>query len=137
LASPIPLMAQNMIARAAAWAKTTPEILLDRNRRQSFVMARFAVMLRLRQKGWSYPRIARALGRKDHTTAIHGVAQARWLLSAYSEFAELLEALDKPCDGVAQTLKPITPALPVPGQFWTLIVTDAQLDAWRQMARAA
>lgn len=41
--------------------------------------ARFAVMLVLRRRGWSFPRIARAVGRSDHTTAMHGVRRAEQL----------------------------------------------------------
>lgn len=41
--------------------------------------ARFAVMLALRRLGWSFPRIARAVGRSDHTTAMHGVRRAEQL----------------------------------------------------------
>lgn len=46
-------------------------------RHRKVVVARHEAMLWLRLKcSMSYPEIARALGRDDHTTAIHGVERA-------------------------------------------------------------
>ena len=41
-------------------------------RSDTMARARFVAMAMLRQRGLSYPEIARAIGRRDHTTAMHG-----------------------------------------------------------------
>lgn len=46
--------------------------LLSSSRRAPAALARHVAMFVLRHEaGWSFPRIARALHRKDHTTAMH------------------------------------------------------------------
>ncbi len=50
--------------------------LLGKCRSDKLAQARFALMLVYFELGWSYPRIATAVGRSDHTTAIHGVKRA-------------------------------------------------------------
>ena len=70
--------AKTILNEEAAAAKLTPEHLLGECKRHVFVVARHEAMRRLRDElGWSFPRIARFMGRKDHTTAIHGVRAAR------------------------------------------------------------
>lgn len=52
-----------------------PGALLSRSRRAPVAIARQTAMFILRQEaGWSFPRIARALHRSDHTTAMHACA---------------------------------------------------------------
>lgn len=55
-------------------------------------MARWAVMLALRNQGLSFPRIGRIVNR-DHTTVIYGVNQARLLRSRDADFIALLERM--------------------------------------------
>ena len=43
------------------------------------VRARWAVMLALREAGWSSARIGRALGGRHHTTVLHGLKRAEAL----------------------------------------------------------
>lgn len=50
--------------------------LLGKCRSDRLARARFALMLVYFEMGWSYPRIANAVGRSDHKTAIHGVKRA-------------------------------------------------------------
>lgn len=56
--------------------------------------ARFIVMKYLKYvRGFSYPRISRCLGLKDHTTAMNGVAKVNddvTLTVAYNDFIESL-----------------------------------------------
>lgn len=47
--------------------------LVSVGRKRPVAEARFAAMLALYRCGWSFPQIAKATGRADHTTAIHGV----------------------------------------------------------------
>lgn len=49
---------------------------MSRCRAAQLVEARHIAMLALHRAGWSYPQIARGLGRSNHTTAIHGVRVA-------------------------------------------------------------
>lgn len=52
--------------------------LLSRSRADLFVRARWSAMLALREVGgWSYPRIAKALCRRDHVTVIRGLQSAQ------------------------------------------------------------
>lgn len=48
---------------------------------------RFAAALLFRERGLSYPQIARALGRQDHTSARHEVTRASHLLHTDKEWA--------------------------------------------------
>jgi chromosomal replication initiation ATPase DnaA len=57
-------------------AGISPVDLFSMTRKQRLAEKRFHVMWILRQRGWSYPRIAKRLGRTHHTTALHGVR--RW-----------------------------------------------------------
>lgn len=54
---------------------------------------RFAIAYHLSSLGISYPKIARAIGRSDHTTAIHAVLRAHELLEEDAKFVELVGAL--------------------------------------------
>lgn len=49
--------------------------------------AKHEACFRLRQLGWSYPKIARFMGRKNHTTIIHGVRAYRQILANQSTHA--------------------------------------------------
>jgi hypothetical protein len=126
-------MTENYIARASYWSGIDRDLLLSASRNRYVSTVRFAVMLKLRMRGLSYPRIARALHRSDHTTVINGVRRGRELLCTSPEFACLLERLDMDCPPVAAPLSLRKPE----HQFFTLIVSDAQIEKWRAMARAA
>ncbi len=115
-------MAENYIAGAAWLIGVTPAELLSRTRRMKIVEARWAVMLRLHNRGFSYSRIGREMG-MDHSTIMAGVKSAKGL--GHRNFTDLYAALDSDCGPVRAPLK-----LRQPGQFWTLIVTDDQASAW-------
>lgn len=63
-------------------------------RQPHIVRARWAVMLALREAGWSTPRIGRALNNRDHTTVRHGLLKGAELRATDSKFAAV-------CDWVA------------------------------------
>jgi len=55
---------------------------------------RQVVMLALRNAGLSYPQIAKLTSRADHTTAMHGVKNAKHLIVKYPDLRELLDQLE-------------------------------------------
>ena len=63
------------ISRAAEHHGVTVAEIKGRSRLGAVVAARQDVFLALRESGWSFPRIGRAMGR-DHSTVMHGVARA-------------------------------------------------------------
>ena len=64
------------ISRAAEHHGVTVDEIKGRSRLGPVAAARQDAFLALRQAGWSFPRIGRAMGR-DHSTVMHGVARAR------------------------------------------------------------
>ena len=61
--------------------------------RFAFIMpARFAMYKALRERNWSYPRIGRLFG-KDHSTIIHGVKRAEWLMGRDESYAAKVNEL--------------------------------------------
>ncbi|HET7486511.1 MAG TPA: helix-turn-helix domain-containing protein [Acidimicrobiales bacterium] len=69
--------ADEAIAAVAAAFGIAPEELLGPRRTRRVVDARQVSMYVLRELGLSYPAIGAALGGRDHTTAMHAVAQVR------------------------------------------------------------
>lgn len=80
--------------RGAAIAfQVDPEDILGPRRYKAVAQARQAAAVLLRDIcGMSYPKIAAALGRKDHTTIVHAVQIARVKTRQDSEFARKLLA---------------------------------------------
>jgi hypothetical protein len=61
--------------------------------RFAFIMpARFAMYKALRERAWSYPRIGR-LFEKDHSTIIHGVKRAEYLMERDASYAAKVNEL--------------------------------------------
>lgn len=89
----LPAYVRNILNEAANHAGVTIRALVSSTRTARICRARHAAMLALRRRGLSYPKIARILGRRDHTTVIHGVRRAIHLRSAEPDFAELCERL--------------------------------------------
>ena len=69
------------INRAAEHHGVTVAEIKGRSRLGPAAAARQDVFLALREAGWSFPRIGRAMGR-DHSTVMHGVARARSMWSS-------------------------------------------------------
>ena len=69
---------------------------------REYVEPRFAVayVLRRYRPDLSYPQIAKVLGKKDHTTIIHAVAQGQKLRRQNPEFAALVLHLEGIANGV-------------------------------------
>lgn len=118
-----PLMVDNVIAAAAYVTGTTAAEIKSQNRGSELVYARRLVALILRERGFSYPRIARAMNR-DHSTIINTVREGEKALRTDYTFRADLETLRK-----RQRLAPRP-------QFWTLIVSREMLDDWRRKAAA-
>lgn len=51
---------------------------------------RFAVMKAARARGYSTPRIGKALGNRDHTTIMHGLDRAEQLAATDAKFVRLV-----------------------------------------------
>ena len=64
---------------------------------------RWIAMLMLSDIGWSYPRIGRFLGDRDHTTIMHGVSKARVLLATNFMFKRKYDAAVKRVGAVEYT----------------------------------
>ncbi len=80
----------DLILRAAASAAgVTVAEMVGYSRRQEMVHARWAVMVALRARNWSTPRIGRKLGGRDHTTVLVGLRRARELRECDDDFAWL------------------------------------------------
>jgi hypothetical protein len=47
----------------------------------------------LRERGWSYPRIGKLFGGKDHSTIIHGVRRADYMIAKDADYAAKVKAL--------------------------------------------
>jgi len=73
--------------------------LLSQKRDQEIVFARQTAMYLMREQlGYSYPKIARAMGGRDHTTIMYGCEKLRKLL----KFPETKETLEQIIDKLAQ-----------------------------------
>lgn len=82
-------------AVADAFNITLSEI-LDGRKTDRIARARFAAALFFRDgRNLSYPQIARAIKRRDHTSAMHEVARARELLATDPEWAERYHAAER------------------------------------------
>ena len=71
--------------------------LLSERRYTDLAHARFAVMLALRRynpKVYSYPVLARVLGRKDHSTTHHGCKRAQELCAADENYARFVDSIE-------------------------------------------
>ena len=87
----------------------TPDELTGGNRTRQPVELRFAVMLVLSERGWSYSQIGRLLGGRDHSSVSHGLARGRGLL-ADPDFAWVVAALEVECQTLGETLRGEVPA---------------------------
>jgi hypothetical protein len=69
-----------------------------RSNQREHVHARQLVATKLRQYGWSYPRIGKALGGYHHTTVMHLVCN-RWLTTADAQFLDSFSCAVAPTKG--------------------------------------
>lgn len=81
------------IAAAAACVDTDRASLLAKDRRPHMVHARWAVMVALRERRYSLPRIAQRLKLKCHSTVNHGIESAPRLARRDASFAAMLDVV--------------------------------------------
>lgn len=62
---------KEIIGEIARQMRMRPADITGRKQQPEYVNARSAVALTLRSFGWSYPRIGKVLGNRDHTTVIN------------------------------------------------------------------
>jgi chromosomal replication initiator protein len=85
---------RRIVEDAARLTGLTYVSIVGRGRKAELSFARFAVIWVARKAhGYSFPRIARALGGRDHTSIIHGEARAIALRADDIDFFELSERL--------------------------------------------
>lgn len=78
---------------AAGLFRVTRDALVSRRRTDKLARARWALMLVYYEMGWSYSRIALAVNRADHTTAIHGVKRAVELCNTDASYRDTVNIL--------------------------------------------
>lgn len=90
---------QPLIVRAAEHYGLSPKAVLANRRQTSIVRARWAVAWAAQHATeYSYPRIGRALGGRDHTTVMHGVRRAEEIRARDSAFRALTDELASMAD---------------------------------------
>lgn len=121
-------IAEGILFRACAATGFYPEVLRSKSRITAVVQTRQAIMYVLRKRTkFSFPQIAKFVGRTDHTTAIHAmesVVERAKRNPEYEAFVESLMTADpvKPFSAPAMLIEhKITPAIPVAssGREWT------------------
>jgi hypothetical protein len=87
---------QPVLAATGRIFGTAPVMIQGAGRCRELALPRFAFYLVVRQQlGLSLPSIGRFMGKRDHTTVMHGIERARDLIDRDAEFAEKVEALRK------------------------------------------
>lgn len=86
------ISAKAIVERTARYFQVTPEEILGPKRDKDIVVPRQIAMYLLRSElHLSFPKIARELGRKDHTTAIHSIDKIE---KEYATNEEIRNAID-------------------------------------------
>ncbi len=86
------MSAADIISEAGKAYGLTYTGMIGRSRKRPFIIARAAATLALRDRGMSYPQIARKIGGRDHSTIIHYVKAWSRMLDD-PDFAALVERL--------------------------------------------
>ncbi len=87
--------AMGLVDRASEIRGVDPRRVAKRERTHSISYTRFGVVWVMRQLGFSYPRIAKALSFEDHTSVIHAERRAEQFRRDdpdYRDFTDLLLA---------------------------------------------
>ena len=86
-------MKQEIINECAKLFGVHPRDLVG-NARFGFLMpARFALYKALHLRGWSSARIGRNIGGRDHTTVLHGLKRADYMMERDASYAERIHKL--------------------------------------------
>ena len=89
-----PLLIKEAILRHAGYLFCVrPGDITGPDRSRLFTPARFAVCRALRNRGWSYGKIGRMLGGRDHTTIISACDRADYMVSRDPEYAAKVKEL--------------------------------------------
>lgn len=88
-----PFFASDVIADVCAKSGVAPDQIKSCFRSRKLMDARMVISHRLRQRGWSYPRIGQAMHR-DHSSIIHLVRKAEARIPVDSAFAALCQEAD-------------------------------------------
>lgn len=90
----LPIAARNLIRRTADALNVYEWELMEPGCGIKLAHGRYAVMLSLRDLGWSYPRIAAAVNR-NHSSVISGLRRARRLRCTDPAFIDLLDTITR------------------------------------------
>lgn len=83
--------AECIVADVARAFDVTPGEMVQHYRDRRLAYPRFAAYRLLRDRGLTTPQIGRMLGKRDHSTIIHGLERAETLLRTDPEFAARYE----------------------------------------------
>lgn len=89
---------RHLIEAASLVTEIHPATIIGPQRTRRVAYVRFAIMAVARECQKSLPQIAHELGRSDHTTVIHGLAQAKRLEREDPDFATLARFLRNEAD---------------------------------------
>lgn len=88
-----PVTARDIIERAADLTGIPASDITGPRRHAAICRVRWAVMAALRDKGLSLPQVGARLGRRDHTTIMHGLARAEAMARDDFGFRKLVREL--------------------------------------------
>lgn len=87
------IKSNDIILRVCDFFGHPVEFVLDKNRKQEYVNTRYIIAYVLAHDGYlnmSLSSIAFAIGRRDHTTIIHGLNRIKNQIDIYEHFRELI-----------------------------------------------
>jgi chromosomal replication initiator protein len=84
---------KEIINKCAELFDVHPRDLVSDARFGFLIPARFALYKTLHMRGWSYSRIGRELGGRDHATVIHGVNRADYMMEKDPDYTRKVELL--------------------------------------------
>lgn len=85
-----PLRVAHIVHHAAKLTGYSYSAIIGSSRQAPIVRIRWAIMLAMRKRGLSTPQIGRMLGKRDHSTVMHGLERAEALLTSDDDFAALV-----------------------------------------------
>lgn len=86
-------MKQEIINECARLFDVHPRDLVGDARMGFLMPARFALYKALRLRGWSCSRIGHAVGGRDHSTILHGLKRAEYMMECDPRYAEAVQWL--------------------------------------------
>lgn len=85
-------MKRELVAKCSEMFDVHPRDLLGPARFGFLIPARFALYKAMRIRGWSFAQIGRFMNR-DHSTVIHGVARAEYIMARDEQYREKVQEL--------------------------------------------